>query len=47
VKPDDQTNASAVHGFYNVIRPDNAATCQLRAQISLLFPKYKTGVNAI
>jgi hypothetical protein len=28
-----------VGGYYNVVRPDNAAEWQLRVQIQLLFPK--------
>jgi hypothetical protein len=28
-----------VSGYYNIVRPDNAATFQLRVQVQLMFPK--------
>jgi hypothetical protein len=28
-----------VSAYYNVVRPDNAANWQLRAQVQLMFPK--------
>jgi hypothetical protein len=38
-KIDNQAYNAALSAYYNAVRPDNAANWQLRAQLSLLFPK--------
>ena len=38
-KIDDQAYNASIQGYYNVVRPDEAADWNLRISLALLFPK--------